>query len=569
MAHQSNNPLALDSLKMIAERSTRGDRELQFTEPHRWARGAALIAEGFESKLQHEGTSAAADFAVSAYELFASADLRGPCRTALGCLARLADEHLTREPFDSIARTELGNRVDFKSITDIGAKVQLAAIELQCRAEAMDLLKGDKAAVRELTGLTHVLVREADLSWRDCGPRDLWLMHYSASRISESASLGLRELGREAWELATSTRYLADLVSALVDKGGSVNPGDESPIKILNISALGARDEYIDLVLPTRCEQLLADLKHGHAARFQERASKIADHIGRVICRLEDIREGAFAFRALLDTWRQGWFTSCRSSGRERNKLLSAQFPPVVRGCSAMSLACGFSTDSRALREIAQHTEEFLGSEDTRRSKAPASSVAPVWMVAGRLWERIYEIDNDVDAGDKALTLYLQACRLLPLTPVSPTDPLVDCLDRIKQLEDVRDLDPAEQGAIHFGYGFLATKSSDHRSALQHLIQSGVAFEEAITDPEIRGLKHMTFLTGRVYSDAADAARHLGRKDLAVMYLNKAASVLEETARIFKIQKTRQEIETMAERYRVQATQVVGSGAGESQRQPS
>ena len=120
MQHQSNNPATLESLKVIAERTTRGDRESHFTEPHRWARIAALITTGFESKLEQEGTRAAADFAIGAYEVFASADLRGPCRTALGCLARLADEHETREPFDSIARMELSSRVDFESITDIG-----------------------------------------------------------------------------------------------------------------------------------------------------------------------------------------------------------------------------------------------------------------------------------------------------------------------------------------------------------------------------------------------------------------------------------------------------------------
>jgi hypothetical protein len=229
-----------------------------------------------------------------------------------------------------------------------------------------------------------------------------------------------------------------------------------------------------------------------------------------------------------------------------------------------MTLACESSTDIHAFTDIAQKLENVLRSEPTRRSKAPASSVAPIWMVAGRLWERVYEIEDDMDAGEKALTLYLEAARLLPLTAAGPTPPLVDCLDRIRRLKDVRDLEAAEQATVHLGHGVLAMRANDLSSALHHFLQAGAAFEDAITDPEVTGLKHMTMQTGRVYNDAAKIAERLGQKDASAMYLNKAAQALERVAPLFKIQASQQEVLTAAERYRQRAERVNGHPEGQS-----
>ncbi len=550
---------SITALEHRAREITCEDVERQFLEPARWLDIADAIIRGFEHRLREKDTDEAASYVSLAHDLFFKAGLRGPCRTALGCMAQLADEFDVRTDFESVATRELALPIQFPQIQDRGLQVSLAANELRCWNAARTLLEHDAGLARRLIETSTSLVHTADTSWRGAAPNKLWQLHSVSTALCDFSSRSTNLPPTEAALVACITRYLSDFVLPLAQKQELREVPPESPLRPLEYGAQAALDEYLDLAIPECLEEMKRLLAAGDSSAFLERGLSMSDCVGRLLCRVRDVKQVEVCLLRFFDIWRSWWNQNQGAPSRSVGALMQAQADIISRACTPLMLTVATTADSPALVHLAGVLYDFARSRETKLARAPATSIAPIRLLCGRVWERIGELDDDSDALQQALEEYVEASRLLTQTSLVQQTTARDLIASIERLPGVRPLLAWEQGVVSVLRGMLSLGEKKSAEALEHLTCGIKHLREAISNPELQGLKSLTFLTARVCGDASRTAEQLEDHQRSVAFLNMAAEILENTASIFKIDTARLELLTEARRYREKATKQASS----------
>lgn len=564
------NPMGiLSGLAERAEKTTPGDVERQYVEPARWLEISAAICKGFEQVLSEKGVEDAGSFLKQTYELFFKAGLRGPCRAALGCMARLADEYGECAHFESTAARELSLPVPFGQISDVQLQVSLAAHELVCWKVAQTLIEREPRAARQLLDTVQELIQLVDVRWTTATANSLWQMHAAASAIRNFCAGSRDVVGTEANLIAYATRYLADFVVPLVEKQRVQYVSAASSLRPLEYGVQAALDEYFDLTFPGLAQEMSRCILVGDSERFLKLGQSVANCIGRLLCRVSDMQEIERSCQRLLSLWRDWGSLNQGASGGHVGALMSAQARLVSDSCIPLMLVIRSTTDVEGLRHLVETIRDFFRNPETKEAQVPASSMAPIRLLCGRMWERIAELEEDADAMQQALEHYLEGCRLLTQAP--RVEPFVarDLAASIDRVLEGRHLRAWEQGVVSLLNGRRLLGHEYYSEALKHLTRAVDFLREAIDDPEAQGLRSLTFLTTRACEYASQAAEKLGDQQRSIALLHDAASILEHTARHFKVEASRKELLGEAIRYRKKAAKVANKKGASAAEDPS
>ncbi len=551
------------SISSLAERARKIDPQdvtRQYVDPARWSDISAAIGCGFERLLSDKGVADASSYLKQAYELFFEAGLRGPCRVALGCMARIVDEYDSRADFELLAARELSLTIPFSEIQDVRLQVSLAANEVVCWNAARTLIEHQPGSARRVLQTALELIRTVDADWRIAARNDLWRMHAASLSLRTFCAKSRNLSGTEVILMKCATRYFADFVLSLTEKEQQLRDlSAESAFRPLAYKAQAALDEYNDFTLGDRTQEMLQLVQAGDGAGLLKLGLSVVHCIGRLLCKSPDIRQVEGSCLRFLSIWRDWWELNKSASPRQAAALMSAQARIVSAACVPFMLIIEDTSDAAGLQHLVGSILTFLGAPETKEARAPASTMAPLRLLCGRIWERIAQLEEDFDAPHHALEQYIEGCRLLTLSSIIEHSTPRDLLASVDRLLEVRPLCAREQGVVRVLRGRLLLELQEYSEALEQLLGAIEPLCDAIDDPELLGLKSLTLLTGRVCQDAARAAEKLGDCQQGIALLNRGAEILERTAEHFKVQAARGELLAVANSYRMKATEKSGA----------
>ncbi len=544
------NNSSIVALERRAREITPEDVERQYLEPARWLEFADAILRGFEDRLREKDADDAATYLSLAHDIFFKAGLRGPSRTALGCMAKLAEEFDVRTDFEFVAARELALPIPFFQIQDRQLQVSLAANELRCWNAARPLLEYDTGLAKRLIETSTSLIHAADTTWQTAAQNKLWEVHSASTALCDFSSSSTNLPATEAVLMSCATRYLADFILPLAQQQELRGAPPESPLRPLEYGAQAALDEYLDLEIQRPLEEMNRFIAAGDGSAFSEYGISMSDCIGRLLHRLQDLEQIERCCFRFFSIWRSWWTQSRGAPSRSVGALMQAQTDIISRACTPLLLTVSTASDTHDLAHLARVLHDFVRSPETKQARAPATNIAPIRLLCGRIWERIAELDDDSDAAQQALEEYVEASRLLTQTSLVQQTTARDLIASIERLPEVRPLLAWEQGVVSVLRGMVALGLKKNAEALNHLSHGIKHLREAISDPELQGLKSLTLLTARVCGDASRTAEQLDEHRRSIAFLNLAAEILDNTASIFKIDTARLELQAEATRYR-------------------
>jgi len=529
---------------------SRGDLERQGVRPGLWLEIASSVEGHFEALLSKSGRPQAEQYLEHAHAIFDEIGLRGPCRFALGKLAEQSLQFGVSDAFTSLARRELLKTFDYTQVTDPFLKTLFTSNELRCWSAARELVNSDPALAKEMRTVLLNLVHDIDVSWERAPEKALWQMYDSASQLAAKSPEGKAPNGGALAEIRTAGRYLSDFLFAILKKDDLHSSPEESPIRAISCSATAAVEEYLDLAMPDRQSELERYVATGDAERLTERGTAMVDCLGRSVCRLDSLDEVENVCSSLMAVCRGLWAQLRYTPPSSRDEVLGALALVVTRASDGITLALARHSDSAALVRFARNFEDELAADSLKHLQAPASSVAPLWIVVGRAWEQVWEVKMEQSAGDAALQSYLEATRLLIQRRNSLRGPLSYATSAVERLSSIRPLESQEKGYLELALGNLAFRTGELERAAQHFSSAAANLGSCILDPEVQGLQNLTLTTARAFEDAAETASRLGDLKGQVQHLQGAVRAIESTAPLFKIDHSRRNLLTWADKYR-------------------
>ena len=510
------------------------------------------IEQDYEEQLAAGSATDAQDYLLAAHAVFRAKGLQTACRIVLGKLARLANEHNLREGFNRAAVQELAADFALSKLDDPADRADFLGIELECWVAARPLLVGNRVMLQKLADIVQQSVRDVDIRWQAASTPHLWRIIDNSSRLLKFAVSELHGNGTEASELALGCHFLGDFASCLVREIDLSTEPEGSPARPLAYPARAALDEFFDLSVPTKMAEVGQYIRLGQVEAVQREGVALADSIGRLVCKLGDAEQAAARFLTLMGGFAQWWHEMLFSPSIHVDGVRAGVSEAIARSCDAFKCVMRRCDDADALGGLALETEKFIDSQDVRALTPPASSLAPLYLTASCFWERVADLQNDRYSADQAFLLAQESLRLFIQQRYSPRMSLADAIDCVERLRRSSDLEPVELGYLELAKGNLALRRGDPKQALQRFKAAITELDASIADPNIPGIRNLTLLTARAYEDAGVAAERMGDAS-CVSYLEGAARVLEEQAQWFKVDRSRHDLLSRADRYRGKA----------------
>ena len=548
---RQHNPSPLDSLLEQARQVSASDRATQLFQPDRWLDIQREIIKGSSDLIEAGRLDDASVFLTKVYEAFNAAGMRGPCKAALAGMSRLFEQFQRSEPFSTFALPELAQGALTLPPPYPQEQVTFALYELDAWAAAAQLMPLDTAKlIGCLKDCVLTCVKSADLSWHVVHPRYIWRLHAATEKLLDYASSAAITNGTDAVDLEFSTRFLRDLIFAL---GGSHElsgqPADSS-LRPLSYSADAALEEYLQLALPEEVVRFQSAITQGDAEFVYRKGISMTNYIGQVMCRLDEPAKLEAPFMQFMQVWRECWAQTRFTPRETKNNVRSSLSYFVFSGCKGLSLALLQSHDPHLLKRLVHRIDEFVASPESKDANIPASSLAPIKQLVGRLWEQVASLTNDKLAAEESLDAYLESSRLLAQTRFPLRVLVADVLSSIDRFSSVRPLTPAELGVLEYVRGNQEFRRKDFDSSVRTLTLAIEHLSKALTDRHALGLQNLTFMAGRAHEYAAEAARELGDRARSAWFLRKGADLLEDTAEMFVMPHARQSLLDQSDYYR-------------------
>lgn len=546
-----NDRSSLESLAARAHRTTAGDVENQVVEPGRWLDVADTIYRRYQTLSKSGDLVETERYLAQAYDLFNKVDLRGPCRIALGVLAELALRGGPRAEFDSRAIAELTKPFPFSLGEDPFLQTTFAAHELQAwAAVARHALAQDPAIAADLSKFLTSLLHSISVRWREAPERTLEQILTATDHLSTLSSWAPVEFGSDAARISVAASYIAMMVDVLKRRPDLSQEPDESALRPLTYSPQAALEEYMDLSFGDRGASLQSCVERGDAKQFLHQGLEMSSYLGSLFALVgspQSIQEPFLrAVSMVSNCWRGMSYLS--AGGRE--SFLDHQCRVCADLAAGVLLAAPSMTEVSAVERFAKSLSLLLESSEVRSSKPTPSGLAPFKLALGRLWERVWDLDQDRDAALEAVEANIDACRLLTQQNYAPRHLLVDAVAAVNRLRSLRSLEPVEIGYLELALGNLAFRSSDWRAAREHFQAAGSHLKDEAKEARCLGVQNVTLSAARAFESAAEASLRLGDNDARISSLQQAVNVIESVASHFKVEAARQNMYMRAVKYR-------------------
>ena len=554
---QDQPTLAPESARLAARVMlvTPEDVKRQALQPGRWLDAADLVSSRFQKLVKEARLDEAEQYLRLAHSVFNEIGLRGPCRAALSGLAHLALEHDRPNGFKAIAAEELRKDLPIPADYQPFLQVALGAQELQSWVAASRTIDLLPELVTRLSKTLHGLLKNAQVGWVEhpAPIDDLKEMRAAADTLTGFSSPYIEECGSDAGRVSALARYLGDSVVALLERTDLSAAEPESPLWSLEYSPQTALEQYLDLTIEERYSDLERFAIEGNQQNFMSVGLKTADCLGRLAALTASPTELKNPIVQLVGFWVRCWKLLNDAPMSLRERMLSAQSMVASTVVDGILAGLPEMDGAQAVEDLAKCVDAILDSRDMKAAKPPPSGLAPLKLLASRLWERVSQLNDDQDAAENALSLSLEACRLLLQQRHPVRQVTADAVATISRLIGIRDLESSERGYLERAKGNLAFRNGDWRKSVGHFTEAALLLKDAASNPSRPGIQNIALSSARSFKDAAEAAMRLGDLDSQVSLLNQAANVLESVAVGFVIPASRENLLSWAKKHRLEA----------------